>query len=135
MDPQATWESLLAEWQAGNWLEVFELAEALLGWLQKDGFAPETMGRLRLGDDWNRTLATAMATFALQRANEVLDNLAGIPDSVPFTLSCAKCNNEGPSTVCEALEEGWSHFQYFPAGISENFLGYCPVCRKRDLDP
>lgn len=134
MDPQATWDSLLAEWTAGNWLEVFELAEALLGWLEKDGFAPETMGTLRLGADWNRTQATAMATFALQRSNEVLDNPAGIPSTVPFTLSCATCNNEGPSAIDAAINAGWSHFYYVPAGMSENFLGYCPICRERDLE-
>ncbi len=134
MDPQATWNGLLEEWSQGNWLDVCEMAEALLQWLKEDGFPPETMGTLRLGADWNRTLALAMATFALQRANDVLDNPAGIPDTVPFTLTCATCSNEGPSTAGEALDDGWSHFQYVPAGASENFLGYCPVCRKRDMD-
>ncbi|EMI24413.1 hypothetical protein [Rhodopirellula europaea] len=134
MDPQVTWNALIREWSDGNWLDVFELAEALFDWLSNDGFPPETMGTLRLGADWNQMIGLAAAKFALKRANEVLDNPAGIPDSVPFTLTCANCNNEGPSTVCDALEEGWSHFQYVPAGMSEKFLGYCPVCRKRDLE-
>lgn len=134
MDPQATWDSLLQEWAQGNWLDVYELAESLLDWLLKDGFPPETMGTLRLGADWNRSVALAATQFALKRADEVLDNPAGIPESIPFTLTCSACNNEGPSSVREALNEGWSRFHYVPAGSSENFLGYCPICRKKDLD-
>lgn len=129
MDPQATWDSLLSEWAAGNWLDVYELAEALLQWLSKDGFPPETMGKKSLGADWNRVQATAMATFALQRANEVLDNPAGIPNTVPFTLQCSVCSSNGPSSVGDALNQGWSHLAYFPAGSSANFQGYCSTCR------
>jgi len=132
MDPQATWNSLLEEWAECNWLDVSELAEALLEWLSKDGFPPETMGTHRMGADWNRTLALAACNFALQRAADVLNSPNQIPSRVPFTLTCATCNNEGPDTYAEAIDEGWMGIEYFPAGASENFLGECDICHKRD---
>lgn len=132
MDPQATWNSLLQEWAERNWLDVSELAEALLEWLSKGGFPPDTMGNRNLGADWNRELAQTMCKFALQRASDVLDSPNQIPSGVPFTLTCATCNNEGPDTYAEAIDEGWTRIEYFPDGDSENFLGECPVCRERD---
>lgn len=134
MDPQATWNRLLEEWESRNWLDVSELAEALLEWLSKDGFPPDTMGNRRLGADWHRELALTMCKFALQRANDVLDSPDQIPSQTPFTLTCATCNNEGPDTYAEAIDEGWTRIEYFPAGASENFLGECPVCRKCDCE-
>jgi len=132
MDPQATWNSLLEEWANRNWLAVSELAEALLEWLSKDGFPPDTMGNRSLGADWHRELASTMCKFALERANDVLDSPNQIPSQVPFTLTCATCNNEGPDTYADAIDEGWTRIEYSPAGASENFLGECPVCRERD---
>ena len=132
MDPQTTWNSLLEEWAKRNWLDVSELAEALLEWLSKDGFPPKTIGSRDLGADWHRTAALAMCNFALTRANDVLDSPNQIPGQVPFTLTCATCNNEGPDTYAEAIDEGWTRIEYFPAGESENFLGECPVCRESD---
>lgn len=132
MDPQATWNSLLEEWAERNWLDVSELAEALLEWLSKDGFPPDTMGNRNLGADWHRELALTMCKFALRRANDVLDSPNQIPTEVPFTLTCATCNNQGPDSYAEAIDEGWTRIVYYPAGQSENFLGECPVCRERD---
>ena len=132
MDPQTTWNSLLEEWADGNWLDVFELAEALVEWLSKEGFPPDTMGNRNLGADWNRVLALAMCNFARQRANDVLKSPNQIPSQVPFTLTCAMCNNEGPDTYAEAIEEGWIRIEYDPAGISDNFLGECQICRECD---
>lgn len=132
MDPQATWNSLLEEWANRNWLNVFELAEALLEWLSNDGFPPDTMGIRNLGADWHRTQALAMCRFALERARDVLNSPHQIPGQVPFTLTCATCNNEGPDAYDEAIDEGWRDIEYFPAGSSENFLGECPICRERD---
>ncbi len=128
MDPQATWNSLLEEWAERNWLDVSELAEALLEWLSKGGFPPDTMGNRNLGADWNRELAQTMCKFALKRANDVLDSPNQIPSQVTFKLTCATCNNEGPDTYAEAIDEGWARI----AGDSENFLGECRVCRESD---
>lgn len=132
MDPQATWKLLLDEWEECNWLDVSELADALLEWLAKGGFPPTTMGTRRMGADWNRTLAVAVCTFARDRANSILDAPDGIPMDVAFTLSCDTCNNEGPDTYEAAIAEGWTRLRHTPAGTSENFLGYCAVCRKTD---
>jgi len=118
----------LEEWADGNWLDVFELAEALVEWLSKEGFPPDTMGNRNLGADWNRVLALAMCSFARQRANEVLKSPSQIPRHIPFTLNCSMCNNEGPDTFAEAIEEGWTCIEYDPAGLSSNFLGECRFC-------
>lgn len=132
MDPQATWNRLLEEWANGNWLDVSEAAEALLEWLSKDGFPPQTTGSRQMGVDWHRVLAFAMCRFALNRANDVLNSPDQIPSQVTFSLTCASCNNEGPNTYDEAIDEGWTGIEYFPAGTSENFLGHCDICRERD---
>lgn len=132
MDPQATWNRLLDEWANHYWLDVSELAEALLEWLSKGGFPPDTMGNRNLGADWHRKLALTMCRFALQRADDVLNSPNQIPSQVPFTLTCATCNNDGPDTYAESIDEGWTAIEYFPAGASENFLGECPICRQRD---
>lgn len=132
MEPQTTWNSLLKEWAERNWLDVSELAEALLEWLNKDGFPPDTMENRNLGADWHRVQALAMCSFALQRANDVLDSPNHMPSQVPFTLTCASCNNEGPDSYVESIDEGWTCIVYFPAGTSEKFLGECLICRQRD---
>lgn len=85
-----------------------------------------------MGVDWHRVLAFAMCRFALNRANDVLNSPDQIPSQVTFSLTCASCNNEGPNTYDEAIDEGWTGIEYFPAGTSENFLGHCDICRERD---
>ncbi|TWU62568.1 hypothetical protein V7x_43030 [Crateriforma conspicua] len=132
MDPQTTWNSLLDAWLYRHWLDVSELAESLLGWLSKKGFPPNTMGTQQLGPERNRAVAIAACQYAAAQANAVLSSPNQIPAEVPFTLTCATCNNEGPDTYAEAIDEGWTCIVYYPAGQSENFLGECPVCRERD---
>ena len=129
MDPQTTWNALLEEWTQCNWLDVLELAEALLEWLSKFGYPPETIEGRRMGADWNRVLATAVCEFAVRRANNVLDSPHQIPTEVSFTLSCYSCNNEGPRALSDAIAQGWCHLRYTPAGMSENVLGHCPYCQ------
>ena len=129
MDPQATWNALIEKWQECDWQEVSLLSEALLDWLNKGGFPPETMSDWRMGADWNRTLALAICTFAWERATNVLESPNGIPPGIPFTLSCDNCGNDGPDSFAEAVSEGWSDLRYTPSGLSENFLGFCPICQ------
>ena len=129
MDPQATWDMLIQNWLDCDWQEVSLLAEALLEWLGKDGFPPEMVGIRGMGTEWNRTLALAACTFAFERATTVLESPNGIPPDVPFALSCDTCNNDGPESYEEAVAEGWTHLRYTPAGLSENFLGFCPDCQ------
>ena len=132
MDPQITWHSMLAAWTRGEWLEVIELAEALLEWLDKDGFPPKTVAVPELGTDWHRVVAGATAKFALAHAAAVLEHPDGVPTIVAFTLTCAHCNNEGPTTYTIAKREGWKGIQYSPTEMSENFLGVCPTCQRDD---
>ena len=134
MDPQITWHSLLAAWTRGNWLDVTELAEALIDWLDKGGFPPKTVAAPELGVDWHRVVAKAAAKFALVHAAAALENPDGVPAVVAFTLTCAHCNNEGPSTYTVAKRDGWKGIQYSPTEISENFLGICPICQAEDED-
>ena len=129
MDPQVTWDSLLAAWTRGNWLDVIELAEALLGWLDRDGFPPKTVATPELGADWHRVVTKAAAKFALAHATSALKDPDGVPPMVAFTLTCAHCNNEGPTTYTLAKREGWKGIQYSPTEMSENFLGVCPDCQ------
>lgn len=132
MDPQATWNALLSAWTEGDWQEVFDLAEALLDWLANGGFSPEVNAGRRMGADWNRAVAIAACEFSLGRADEVLSDPQSIPRSVPFSLTCASCNNEGPSSLETAVAASWRGVIYTPAGLSENFLGHCPDCQKRE---
>ena len=80
MDPQQAWFELIAAFHAGDWPCVRERADALLEWMQQVGFPPETLFPVSavgdrsldlpqtLGDDWNRTVATAACRFARKMA-------------------------------------------------------------------
>lgn len=133
MDPQATWDALLDSWEQADWNEVFELAEALLAWMRKGGFPPNTTRSRQLGVEWNLATTVAACQFAFQRASSVLNSPHRIPVEVPFTLSCDSCGNEGPDVFDDALAEGWSQIRHTPVGESYNFLGCCPICDSSDL--
>lgn len=132
MDPQASWQLLLDAWSDGDWEEVVELASALLDWLDKQGFAPETSAPHQLGHDWNEVVVRAACSFAVKRAGGVIGNSHGIPDAVPFTLTCGICGNDGPDTHAEALAEGWQQIRYAPTMLSANFVGICPSCSQSE---
>lgn len=132
MDPQATWQSLLLAWNDGDWEEAIDLASALLDWLNKDGFAPETCDSFPVGQDWNDVVVRAACTFARQRACSVLSDPDGIPGSVPFTLTCGSCGNDGPDSHADAVANGWTEIRYTPTQASANFVGLCPSCSKAE---
>ena len=48
MDPQATWDQLLAAYAAGDWDILEERATDLIAWLDRGGFPP-TILTSRLG--------------------------------------------------------------------------------------
>lgn len=48
------WDDLLAAWVRRDWEAVLEYCEALIQWLDKDGFPPEFRYLLDLGKDFNR---------------------------------------------------------------------------------
>ncbi len=76
MDPQATWDDLLAAFADGDWLRVDELSDALLTWLQRGGFPPRATTGTDLGQDWDRTAALAACGFAAERAGREVDHVS-----------------------------------------------------------
>jgi hypothetical protein len=70
MDPQPTWDDLLAAYADGDWEGVDELAEALSNWLDRGGFPPRATTGSDLGQDWDVAIARAACQFARSRARE-----------------------------------------------------------------
>ena len=104
MDPQAAWNELLCAWRCCQWHVVAELAEALLAWLAKGGFPPETTAR-GLGRDWNHAVALSVCHFAFQRASALLGQEYQVPFDVPYLLSCTLCGHEGPPRLQQAITD------------------------------
>lgn len=129
MDPQVAWSNLLIAWVSRDWEEVLELSDALLNWLNKDGFPPEFSYPQELGAELNLVVVRATCDFAQQRAASVLSAADGIPPDVPFTLTCRECRDDGPVSVSQARQAGWQRIEYAPASAFENFLGICPNCQ------
>lgn len=65
MDPQATWTELRRAYAANDWPAVEEHAQALLDWLDKGGFPPETIRDPPMGNHWNRALTRHACFTAL----------------------------------------------------------------------
>jgi len=68
MDPQAAWDKLIEAYDAGDWPNVFDLAEGLSHWLFRGGFPPKTSGEM--DNDWNRAVAAAACRVAVERARK-----------------------------------------------------------------
>lgn len=140
MDPQVAWQELLDAFQQSDWDRVHELAEGLLHWMNRRGFPPETLvfnsavnGGLNkpsqsLGPDWNRSVAQAACRYAVDLANQVLNDPNGIPRRIPFTLSCRNCEINCPSSYEDAVAAGWNDIRFVPQRVAEKFLGLCPDC-------
>ena len=70
MDPEATLRDLLAAVRDRDWDLVDELSEALLTWVQKRGFPPQTVGPQELGRGWHRAIAEFICYLAQSRARD-----------------------------------------------------------------
>jgi len=68
MDPEATLRDLLTALGDRSWDQVEELSEALLTWLQKRGFPPQTVGPAELGRSWHRAIAEFICYLAKSEA-------------------------------------------------------------------
>lgn len=75
MDPNQTWNTLLQAFATKQWIDARDAAEALVDWLEADGFPPHptvgtTDGQLtcRLDDEFSRALVMAAACQVHQRA-------------------------------------------------------------------
>ena len=132
MDPQATWQQLITAFVDRDWHQVHESAQALLDWLRQEGFPPETTAGQSMGADWNRHVASAACEFAADLAKQVLTDPNGIPQGVPFTLSCCFCDEKAPESFAAAVEAGWTLIEFEPDGLAENFIGLCPEHTERD---
>ena len=140
MDPQAAWLELMDAFRQLDWDRIRDLAEGLLQWMDCGGFPPETATASKaadnpsneplrtLGSEWNRTVAQAACRYALNLANQVLNDPSGIPQGVPFTLSCCNCDVDGPIEYYKAVDDGWFRIRFVPQSPGENFIGLCPNC-------
>ncbi len=82
MDPHATWAQMQEELMAENWETAMELAEALLKWLDGNGFPP-LVGSKDLPYGWHRELARAGARYVLLAAGfEKIDAEAELEEDV-----------------------------------------------------
>ena len=55
MDPQAAWSEMLEAVAANDFVEAELRAGALLDWLDRGGFAPQTVSRV-LPTEWDRLI-------------------------------------------------------------------------------
>lgn len=75
MDPNETWRRMLEAFEASDWEEAIELAQALQSWLRIDGFPPITsVGTpsllIRIDDrDVNRQVADAVSKKILRHTH------------------------------------------------------------------
>ena len=72
MDPDATWLELRDTFLERQWLDVADLAQELLDWLQGGGFPPHfgnDPSRRETDREWDKLVALQAARAALRRAN------------------------------------------------------------------
>lgn len=65
MDPQATWNELHAAIAERDWPRVTELADALLLWIGRKGFPPQTSSHVGLTRSWHRDVTYCVCQLAL----------------------------------------------------------------------
>jgi len=64
MDPDATLRDLLEAVEERDAEQVTHLVEALKHWLENGGYPPKTIGPLKLGQDWHKTMALCVCGLA-----------------------------------------------------------------------
>ncbi len=65
MDPQATWDGLLAALAEKDWDMIEDSASGLADWLARGGFSPVVVGLPGTDLDFERALAKAGCRYAL----------------------------------------------------------------------
>jgi hypothetical protein len=70
MDPQVVWEQLLDAYSDHDWDATDVHAAALLDWLEKGGFPPQTVPHTDLRPPANRLIALATCRMALEHARK-----------------------------------------------------------------
>ena len=70
MDPQQTWQEMLDAYASGQLSQADELASALLDWLDKGGFPPQTFPDRTFDSDFNWDVARAAVQAILSQCCE-----------------------------------------------------------------
>ena len=65
MDPQAAWNNLLEATVAECGESIEDAATALLAWLDRGGFPPQTIPGVTMSPRWNRAVAYSACLAAL----------------------------------------------------------------------
>ena len=68
MDPQVAWNKFLESYASEDWSSAEESATALIAWLDRGGFPPQTIPGRTLGESWNRAIAYAGCRLAMSDA-------------------------------------------------------------------
>ena len=126
MDPQAAWQQMIDSFIEHDWQQLHETAHGLLNWMSKGGRPPDTVPGRQMGSLWDGQVAIGLCTFAFSLAQRVMDDPNGIPEGIPFSLSCFECDAASPGSYEEAITEGWTSIEFVPEGLAENFFGLCP---------
>lgn len=69
MDPQAAWNEMLEAIFQSDWEIAQERSEALLGWMDKGGFPPQT-AEVPMSRQWNQAMAKFGCLITLQLVNK-----------------------------------------------------------------
>ncbi len=70
MDPQTTWNDLLDAWEQGDRETAAEAAEALVDWLKRQGFSPQTQPRRTFEEAFNRVIAEAVCRYVIAETED-----------------------------------------------------------------
>lgn len=132
MDPRTTWEVMMNSFIEHDWMQLRKAAEDLQEWMKQGGCPPEIVPGRNMGTIWNGHLVASTCDFAISLTKRVLDDPNGIPEGVPFSLSCCECDVDGAATFEESIAEGWTRIEFTPVGVAENFLGLCPEHSRDD---
>jgi hypothetical protein len=81
VDPQACWDQLLEAVSNSGWDEVSELATALLVWIDRGGFPPQSVVGTDLGQEWDRAVARFSCCYALAIATRESQSEKGESDA------------------------------------------------------
>ena len=68
MDPEVAWNEILEAIAAENLPDAESSAESLLGWIERGGFAPQTLKR-PISCEWNRLICGYVCREVQRRVN------------------------------------------------------------------
>src|SRR5438105_12453523 len=51
-------------------------------------------------------------------------------DAIAETLCCYECDTDSPSSLVQALHDGWIDIACAEEAHGTNFVGWCPACQR-----